>query len=56
MPKQIRTKFPGVTSWRIRDRNGGVDKAFYIQYRGNGKPVEELAGWSGQDGMTPAKV
>jgi len=59
MPKQkrIKTEYPGV--YYIVGKSIALrkpERIYYINYRKNGKRIEEKAGRQFQDGMTPAKA
>lgn len=59
MPKQKRnkTKYPGVYFVNsTAPETGKPDKIFYIRYKVGGKTIEEKAGRSVKDAMTPAKA
>jgi integrase len=58
MPKQPRfkTKYPGVYFIEGIGVDGKPERVFYIQYRKNGKLIEEKAGRQFQDDMTAARA
>lgn len=58
MPKQERfkTKYAGVYFIEGTGANGRKERIYYVQYRRNGKLVEEKAGRQFQDDMTPARA
>jgi integrase len=58
MPRQQRfkTKYPGVFFIEGVGADGKLERIFYIQYRRNGKLIEEKAGRQFQDDMTPARA
>ena len=58
MPKQQRfkTKYAGVYYIEGVGANGKPEKIYYIQYRKNGRLVEEKAGRQHRDDMTPARA
>lgn len=58
MPKQERfkTKYPGVYFIERVCLDGKPERIYYIQYRKNGKLVEEKAGRQFQDDMTAARA
>ena len=51
-----KTKFPGVYYIIGKASDGRPERIYYIQYRKNGKLIEEKAGRQFQDDMTPAKA
>ena len=54
--KRVKTDYPGVTFIVGTSIRGKPEKIFYIRYRKAGKMIEEKAGRSFQDNMTPAKA
>jgi integrase len=58
MPKQLRikTKYPGVYYLEGRGADRKPERIFYIQYRREGRLIEEKAGRQFQDDMTPARA
>jgi len=58
MPRQerVKTKYPGVFFIEGLGADGKPERIFYIQYRRNGKLIEEKAGRQFQDDMSPARA
>ena len=58
MPRQTRykTKYPGVFFILSNEGTPQEERVYYIQYRREGKLVEEKAGRSKRDDMTPARA
>jgi len=55
--KRFKTKYPGVFYIESAAlRSGKSEKVYYIQYRRDGKLIEEKAGRQLQDDMTPARA
>lgn len=56
LKKRYKTNHPGVFYILGTSDKGTPERIYYIQYRRNGKLIEEKAGWASKDSMTEAKA